>query len=98
SGAKKDDATRGELKDFLGTVEAVAHDTNGRAVISSAEYHETKTTKRVTIEFNTDEARRARDVIERQRIEIDLPAFEDFEDALMVFWQSNVKEPKTGKS
>lgn len=97
SGRKKEDASRGELKDFLGSVLAVAHDTDGKAIISSAEYHETKTTKRVTLEFNTQEAQQARDQIEKQRIEIELPSYEPRERVLMRFYQSNLGDPAVGR-
>ncbi len=96
-GERQPDATRSQLKDFADAVTVIAHETNGKAVISSAIYHETKTTKHVEIQFDTGEARQAQDLIERQRREIDLPAYHTVENVLMVFWQSNLKEPQPGQ-
>jgi hypothetical protein len=97
AGHKLPDASRSDIKDMLGAVTAIANDTDGRAIISSAVYHETKTTKRVEIQFDTAQAREAKAVIERQKADLELKAFEPFENVLMVFWQSNLKDPSTGK-
>ena len=96
AGERVPDASRSDLKDFMGSVSVIATDPNGIAAISSAVYHETKTTKRVELEFNTEGARKARDTIESQRVEIDLPAYEKLERVLMRFFQSNLGNPTVG--
>ena len=96
-GSKAPDATKVEVRDILKIVRLIANDTSGNATISSAEYHRTKSTERVSIKWDTREAKQATAALERQRIEIDLPAHESFENVLMVLWQSNKKHPKTGK-
>lgn len=88
---------KSDVKDFLGAVEVVANDSNGRSIISSATYHETKTTKRIEIEFTTPEAKQAQSLLERMTIDIDTPVYEEKENVLMVFWQSNVADPAAGK-
>jgi hypothetical protein len=95
SGGKKE-STRQEIRDYLGSVRAIARDTDGKAVISSAEYKETKTSKRVSFEFTTDQAREARNTLEAQNVQIELPALEVHNRVLMRFYQQNIAEPKIG--
>jgi hypothetical protein len=90
---KKEPASRGDLKDFMNQVAVIAIDPNGKATISSAKYHETKTTKNVIIEFDTKQAKEAESTIKEQKKEIELKALEYFENVFMVFFQSNLKDP-----
>ncbi len=93
----KPQVTKSDVADFMGPVTLLANDSNGRAIISSATYHETKTTKRIEIEFDTSQAKKAIVHLEQHKHELELPAYEVFKNVLMVFWQSNKKTPKTGK-
>jgi len=96
NGQKEENATKSDLKDLMGQVAVIANDPNGKSSITSFVYHETKTTKRVEVTFDTKDAKKARDVIERQRIDIDLTAYEVHENVFMTFYQSNVKTPAPG--
>jgi hypothetical protein len=96
SGRRSEQASRSDLKDFMGQVAIIATDPDASATIASATYHETKTTKRVEMTFGTQDAKRARDEIERQRISIELPAYEVHERVLMTFYQSNLGDPSVG--
>lgn len=96
-GRKTEGAKKSDLKDFHNQIRVIANDTDGKAIISSAEYHETKTTKRVSIEFDTKQARQAQEVIESHQNEIEAKAHELHKRVLMVFWQSNLKDASTGK-
>lgn len=93
SGERDPKANKSDLNDFLGTVRVIASDENGNSTISSAIYHETKTTKRTEIHFNTEEAKKAQESIEKQKIELELPAYEHYTRVLMRFYQSNLKDP-----
>jgi len=95
-GHVKTDATSSELKDFLGTVAIVANDPHGSSTIVSATYHKTKSTTHAEFQFDTQQAKVARDLIERQRIEIELPAFEERANVLLRFYQSNVGDTRVG--
>lgn len=88
---------KGTAKAFLDTVKVVAKDPKGKATIRSAVYKENGSEKHIELQFVADEAVRARQLLERQVIEHDTPVFETKENVLMVFWQSNLKDPKTGK-
>lgn len=96
-GVKPPEATKSDVRDILRVVRLIANDTNGSAAVSSAEYHRTRNTERVSIKWDTKQAKQAAETLEQQRIEIDLPAHERFDNVLMVLWQSNRKQPKTGK-
>jgi len=96
-GIRRTDVSRSDIGDFIGTVGLIANDTKGRAIISSAIYNETKTTKRVEFEFSTPEAQKAVESLEAHKHELELSAYEVFKNVLMVFWQSNRRNPKPGK-
>lgn len=88
---------KSDVKDFLSAVQVVANDPDGTATISSASYHETKTTKRVEFKFNTEEAKQAKQRLERQAIELDSPIFELKENVLLVFWGTNKDKKEPGQ-
>ena len=91
------DAKKGDLANYLDTIRAIAKDENGSLRMVSSEYHETKTTQRAVFEITTKDAQAAREAIERQQVELTLPAHEVVENELLVFWQSNKKNADTGK-
>ena len=97
NGQKLEGANKKDMRDFLGVVETIAKDPNAILSVESAEYHETKTTKRARFEFNTKDAKAARDVIVEQKNMLELPAHEVFTNALMVFWQSNRRHTAVGR-
>jgi len=92
AGAKKTD-----LANYFDTINAIAKDPNGSLHIVASEYHRTKTTQHAAFTITTKGARAARAVIERQQIELRRPAHQVVENELLVFWQSNKKNPTTGK-
>ena len=98
TGNRVTEISRSDINDFMGQVGVIATDPNATSTISSALYHQTKTTKRVEITFNTAEARKAQALLERQRLEIDLPAFEPHERVFMRFYQSNLRDPTIGSN
>ncbi len=97
NGQRDDDLKRPSIVDFNNTVKAIATDPDATVNISSAEYHRTKTTERAVYEFDTEKARAAKQLLERHRIELELPAHELFENALLRFFQSNLKDGEPGK-
>lgn len=97
AGNRVQDLSRNDIRDVLSAVKLIANDPDGRAAISSLEYHKTKTTERVSVHWDTSGAKKAAETLERQQVEISLPAYEVFENVLMVFWQSNLKDPLPGK-
>lgn len=96
-GKRDDSATRSDIKDLIGAVELIANDPDGKSAISSVEYHKTKTTTRLKMEFDTAAAKKAKETLELQKAAIDLPAYESFENKLLVFVQTTVKPSEIGK-
>jgi hypothetical protein len=97
SGRLIPDATKSDLKSFHDVVKAIAKDENGSLRIESAQYYQTKSTKRSEFKFDSSSARPALESIERQQRTIDLPAHEVFQNVLLIFWQSNVADSEAGK-
>lgn len=91
------DASRSDLKDFLGTVSAVAKDPDGKAAIESAVYEDGKQKIRTAFRFTTKEAVRAVEQIERHRERLEHRENADYQRVLMVFKQANVKATPVGK-
>jgi hypothetical protein len=60
-------ATNSDLKDFLGSVAAIANDPDGKASIEAAYFEDGKKDVRAAIRFTTPEARRATEHIEIHR-------------------------------
>jgi hypothetical protein len=95
---KPDDAvSRNDIKDLMGAVALIANDSDGKSAISSVEYHKTKATTRLSLEFDTEQAKKARETLQLQRAAIDLPAYEVIENRLMVFVQTTVKAADIGR-
>jgi hypothetical protein len=91
------DITKRETKDFLDAVRLIAKDKKGNATIRSAVFRQNGPEKHIEIQFTTEEAQKAQELLERKVIENEKPVFETLENVLMVFWQSNLKEPEPGK-
>jgi hypothetical protein len=97
SGKRVEAATKSYIRDIIDAVAVIANDRDGKSAISSMDYHETKSTQRLNIEFDTEGARRARETAQLQRAAIDLPAYEVIENKLMVFLATTVRPAETGR-
>ena len=96
-GDKKDDLSRSDIKDLMGAVSIIANDPNGTSSISSVEYHKTKNTTRMKMEFDTSGAKRARETLQIQKAALELPSHELFENRMMIFVRTTVKSSETGR-
>ena len=96
-GAQVDDATKSDLKDFMGSVAAIANDPNGHATLKAVYFEDGKKEVKAAITFDTKEARQAVQQIEHQRIALEHKSTADHSRVLMVFSQSNVKDTTVGK-
>jgi len=94
---KLEDASRSDLKDFMGAVTAIANDPDGRSTIQAVAFEDGKKKVKAAIVFDTAEARTAQRVIEDRRLLIDLIENADHRRVLMTFKQSNVKNIAMGK-
>lgn len=86
-------ASKGDLADYLRTVEAIAHDPN--ATLSLTVFDDGN--QRVAFQFNTGEAREAERNLLEHRKELELTTNADHERVLMVFTRTNVAHATTGK-
>jgi hypothetical protein len=92
-GGRDTEASKGDVTDFLSTVQAVAHDSEGS--LSLAVYE--NGTERVAFQFNTKEAKEAERNLLEHRIELDQTTDVDHKRVLMVFKRTNVAHATTGK-
>lgn len=90
---KEPTATKGDLSDFLKTVQAVAHDPAGEMAL--AVYEEGVT--RVAFSFTTTEAREAEGNILKHRAELEGKSAADFERVLMRFVRPSAEAGKPGR-
>jgi hypothetical protein len=94
-------ATNSDLKDFLGSVAAIANDPDGKASIEAAYFEDGRKDVRAAIRFTTPEARRATEHIEEHRRALRATEHALHERVLMRFVQSNIKrtamEKRTGE-
>jgi hypothetical protein len=94
---KHEEASRSDLKDFMGSVEAIAKDPDAKASIEAVVFEDRKRKITAAIKFDTKQAARAVEQIEAHKKLLDLKGDADYERVLMVFRQSNVKTPAVGK-
>jgi hypothetical protein len=94
---KVETATDSDLKDFLGSVAAIANDPDGKASIEAAYFEDGKKDIKAAIRFTTPEARRATENIEQHRRALRATEHALHERALMRFVQSNIKRPAMEK-
>jgi len=97
NGSKETDATRTDLKDFMGAVSAIANDPNGRSTLQAVAYEDGKTMVRAALVFDTSQAREAQRQIEDQRVLLESATSADHQRVLMTFKQTNVKDAAMGK-
>jgi hypothetical protein len=83
--------TRSDLKDFMGSVEAIAKDPNGKATIQAVAFEDGKKKIKAAIRFNSNDAMRALEAIEAERRVLEGTDTADYQRVLMVFKQANVK-------
>jgi len=93
----EEDAKKSDVKDFTGQVAAIANDTKGNIRLSSAQFHQTKNTTRVSFDFDTKEARKIEKTAQEHIKQIEAKAYEVKNNVLLVFWQSNLKDAQKGK-
>jgi hypothetical protein len=96
-GGREPEATKSDLKDFMGSVAAIANDPDAKATLKAVYFEDGKKKVKAAITFDTKEAREAVLQIEGQRIEIEKKSNADHQRVLMVFSQSNVKDTTVGK-
>jgi hypothetical protein len=96
-GGRVKEASKSDLKDFMGAVEAVARDPQASSAIEAAYFEDGKKKIRAAFHFSTSAARKAVDEIEQHRREIEHGASSDYPRVLMVFSQSNIKDSALGK-
>lgn len=92
-GGREPTAGKGDIADFLRTVQAVAHDPNGSLSLAVYENGE----QRVAFQFGTQEAREAEHNLIEHRNELDQTTDAEHERVLMVFTRTNVAHATTGK-
>jgi hypothetical protein len=92
-GGKDKDATKSDLKDFMGAVAAIGHDPRGRATIEAIAFEDGKR----KVKFTTRQAQLATQQLEKHREQLEKKAHADYERVLMVFKQANVKGTPLGK-
>ena len=95
-GGRARDASKGELKDFMGSVAAIANTPNSRGYIRAISYEDGKREIRASVEFDTETARRAIAEIEDHKKEFDAIESTDYERVLMVFKRSDVGDSGIG--
>jgi hypothetical protein len=95
-GSTSPDATRSDLKDFMGAVSAIANDPNGRATLQAVAFEDGKKKIKAAISFDTTQARQAQKQIEDQQLMFEKESA-DHRRVLMVFTQSNIKDTAMGK-
>ncbi|WP_371410084.1 hypothetical protein [Mesorhizobium sp. LCM 4577] len=89
--------TSGELKDWARAVEAIAKDPDGKATIKAAVFEDGKRQIRAAVEFDTKQAKRAMNLIEERRQQIEHQSTGQRSRVLMVFTRSDVNDADVGK-
>jgi hypothetical protein len=97
TGGRDPQASRSDLSDFLGTVQAIANDSNGTSKIEAVIFHHSEKETIAGIQFDTSQARIAEREIEKHVIELEHKTATDYQRVLMVFVQSNIKDTGLGK-
>lgn len=97
--AGRDDAvqSKSDLTEVLDTVEAIAKDPDGRAIVETAVYEQGVFRRRVALTFSSAEAREAVKHIDQQRLLLSQTSGADYERVLMYFKRSDVGSADVGK-
>jgi hypothetical protein len=96
-GGEVEDASRSDLKDFMGSLAAIANDPDGSASIEAAVFEDGRRKIKAAVKFTSREAVRAVEHIEEHRKRLERKDSADFPRVLMVFRQANVKDSAVGK-
>jgi len=96
-GGRDETASKGDLKDFMGAVTAIAKDPNGASTIAAARFVDGKKQITAVVKFDAKQARLAADQIEQHRRELEQGGAADYQRVLMTFVQSNIKDVTVGK-
>jgi hypothetical protein len=98
-GGRAADATKIDLRDFMGTVRAIANSPNGKSALRAVAYQDGKRDIRFALEFDTAQAIQATQELENHRKELEGQRDDaDHENVLMTFYQSNLRDTsKTGE-
>ncbi len=97
-GKRNPDASKSDLKDYHGTVRAVAKDRGGNATIEKATYKQGLLSKEIVYTFTTAEARATAAEIETHQRDLEKITTADHTRVLMVFKRSDVGDVALGKS
>lgn len=92
-GGRLPDASKSDLKDFMGAVAAIANDPDGSATLSTVTYEDGERSVRAALTFDTRQARAAEIELTAHRLEIEHTTQADHSRVLMTFVQSNIKSP-----
>lgn len=97
AGQRYPGASRSDLRDYLGTVRAIAKDKDGKATLTTAVYKEGLLNREVVFKFSTQEARAAREQIEQHALELEAGDAQIHERVLMHFKRPDVGPAGVGK-
>ena len=96
AGGRAEEASKGELSDFVGSIAAIANTKNGTGYIQAISYVDEKRQVRASVKFDTSIARTAVKEIERHKEELDAKSSSDYERVLMVFKRSDIGDADVG--
>jgi hypothetical protein len=96
-GGRVPEATKSDLGDFIGVVQAIATDPNATSKIEAAIYEDKQKKILAAVRFDTSQARVAAKEIATHLIELEHKTASDHERVLMVFVQSNIKDAELGR-
>jgi hypothetical protein len=92
-GGRDPDATKGDLADWLRTVQAVAHDPDGSLQLAVYEHGK----QRAAFAFGTQEARQAAEGLLDHRAELEAKTAADYERVLLRFVRPSTESGKPGR-
>ncbi|MDF1750059.1 MAG: hypothetical protein P1V34_14395, partial [Alphaproteobacteria bacterium] len=93
---RQEDASKSDLKDFMGQVASIARSKNGKGQIRAVSYRDGKRKIEAAIEFNAETARMAGREIEHHKSELDKIVHADHLRVLMTFKRSDVGDAAMG--
>jgi hypothetical protein len=89
--------TKAEFQSFSDTIQAIANDPKGSAIIEAAVFKDGKKEITAAFRFNSQQARAVRLEIESRRREMEKQEASDHDRVLMVFTRSDVNKADIGK-
>ena len=95
-GGRLEDASKGELRDFMGQVAAIANSPNGKGAVRAITYEERRREVKAEISFDTQLAIAARDEIEAHKCELDAISSADHTRVLLRFKRSDIGSADVG--